>query len=112
MGSGCVKMESEMTLKSLAYGAAGAIVLMGTMAILDAAPASARCAGYASGMQASGKLRFFTEGKARRSWSERARRAYGAEFGNWNRARNKTMNCHKGAPGGTWYCTARGRACN
>jgi len=101
-----------MIVKRFAYGAASAFVLVGVMAIADAAPASARCVGPVTGEQASGRVRFFTEGKARRNWSERARRRFGAEFANWNLARNKTMNCYKGAPGQTWYCRATARACN
>ena len=101
-----------MTLKGLARAAAGAVVLVGAMAILDAAPASARCAGYVSGATVSGKIRFFTQSKARRNWSARARKAYGRAFDKWSLARNRNISCSKRAPGGTWYCRARGRACN
>jgi hypothetical protein len=92
-------------------GGAGAVALVGVLAIADASPADARCRDQVTGQQASGRVRFFTEGKARRSWGERARR-YGAEYANWSLARDKTMNCYKGAPGQTWYCRARGRPCN
>jgi len=82
------------------------------MAVVDAAPASARCRDHVSGREESGKIRFFTEGKARRNWSERVRRRYSAEYDNWNLARRKTMVCRKGAPGRTWYCRAAATPCN
>jgi hypothetical protein len=63
--------------KSFVYGLAGAAVLLGGAAILDSAEAKRdrdpRCRGMVYGDEVRGNIRFFTEGKARRSWSAKVR---------------------------------------
>jgi hypothetical protein len=99
-----------MARNRVAYGAAGAMALLGIM--LAAGSAEARCRGMVDGEEARGQIRFFTEGKARRNWSARVTRRYSAEYANWSLARERRMNCRKRMPGRTWHCVAHGIACN
>jgi hypothetical protein len=101
-----------MTISRFAYGVAGAAMLTAAFTVGGATPASALiCVGGISGQQATGKIRFFTEGKARNTWSARTRVVFGPRFSSWNIARNKRMNCYKAAPGSTWYCMATANPC-
>ena len=101
-----------MTSKTILRGAAAAAVLSVGLLIGGASPASALvCVGGVSGQQVTGKIRFFTEGKARSAWSTRARARFGPQFARWNSARNKRMNCYKAAPGATWFCQATASPC-
>jgi hypothetical protein len=104
-----------MLRKSLVCGAVGAITLVGFLAaVVDTAEAQRgpRCRGMVTGDEAKGQIRFFTEGKARRSWSSKVTRRYSAEYASWGLAQERRMNCRKRMPGRTWHCTAQGIACN
>jgi hypothetical protein len=102
-----------MTFKRFAYAAVGAAMLTGPLVIISATPASAVCHAPITGDWVTGTVRVFTEGKARSNWASKVRGIWGGSFAHWvNRARNKTMNCRKTAPGQTWHCQARARPCN
>ncbi len=105
-----------MARMSFVYGLAGAAVLLTGAAILDTAQAKRerepRCRNMVYGEELSGTIRFFTEGKARNSWTAKVRDRYSPEYANWSLARERKMNCRKGKPGRSWHCKAQGIPCN
>ena len=101
-----------MTLKHSAYAAAVAVALFGATAILDAAPASARCRGLVRGEMAHGALQSFTEISARSKWRAAVRARYGSRYTRWAVATDKNVDCKKGEPGRRWHCRASARACD
>lgn len=101
-----------MALKSSAYAAAAAVALFGVTAILDAAPASARCRGLVRGDMAHGTLQTFTEISARSKWRTAVRARYGSSYARWGAATDKNVDCRKGEPGHRWHCRAVARACD
>jgi len=105
--------RADMKLRSLAQGAAAAAVLFGTMAILDATPASARCRGnIVRGETAHGTLQTFTEISARSKWRSAVRARYGSTYTRWAVAEDKNVDCKKGEPGKRWHCRAVARPCD
>ena len=101
-----------MALKSSAYAAAVAVALFGAMAILDAAPASARCRSLVRGEAAHGTLQTLTEISARSKWRSAVRARYGTRYTRWAVATDKNVDCKKGEPGRRWHCRAVARACD
>jgi hypothetical protein len=101
-----------MTLKLVGKGAAAAAVLFGGMAILDAAPASARCRGMVRGDTSHGALQTLTEISARSKWRSAVRARYGSTYTRWSVAVDKNVDCKKGEPGHRWHCRALARPCD
>ncbi len=102
---------TAMTARSLAYGAVGAVALLGGMAILDATPASARCRAPVESA-ASGVFQNPTQLVARNRWRSEVRRRYGLSYSRWGRATGKVERCNKISPGRRWHCIARARPCD
>jgi hypothetical protein len=105
-------MENGMALKSSVYAAAAAVALFGVTAILDAAPASARCRNVVRGEMAHGTLQTLTEISARSKWRSAVRARYGSRYTRWSVATDKNVDCKKGEPGKRWHCRASARACD
>ena len=102
-----------MSLKSSAFTAAVAVALIGAAAILDAAPASARCRGsLVRGDMAHGPFQTFTEISARSKWRSAVRARYGSTYTRWAVATDKNVDCKKGEPGKRWHCRAVARPCD
>lgn len=106
------RREKRMTPRKLAQGAAAAALVLGATAILDAAPASARCRALVRGDMAHGALQSFTEISARSKWRSAVRARYGSGYTRWGAAVDKNVDCRKGEPGHRWHCRALARPCD
>ena len=102
-----------MKVKHIAYGALGAAVVAAGVSFGSATPAGAAClSARVAGIQATGRIRFLVERRARLNWTASVRELDGRRFGNWNYARDRSMNCRRERPSDPWECTARGRPCD
>jgi hypothetical protein len=101
-----------MTFRTLAQGVAATAALLAVMAVVDAAPASARCRGMVRGDMAHGALQTFTEISARSKWRSAVRARYGSTYTRWSVAVDKNVDCKKGEPGHRWHCRALARPCD
>jgi hypothetical protein len=101
-------LSSATNLTAVAVLAVG---LVGTLAIFDAAPASAFCRAPLEAY-AQGYLQITTQLASRNRWRNEVRRRYGFPFSRWGLGKDKVERCRKLSPGRRWHCTARARPCD
>ena len=92
-------------------GAAGTAIVLATLAIAAAAPASAACRASREAY-ARGPFQTIAEISARNKWRSEVRQRYGVRYARWSLAQEKTMRCRKVLPGRRWHCVARARPCS
>jgi hypothetical protein len=85
---------------------AAVISIAGTSGAVRAA---AICADTVKSGFASGKTEAEAQAAATTWWSSRAG-ALGEGYQDWNRAKDKSLNCHSG-PSGSFKCTASAKPC-
>jgi hypothetical protein len=93
------------------FAIATGLSMLAGASVVTATTASAECRGFVQA-HAEGTFKTATELLSRARWRSEVGERYGAAFGFWHKAVEKSTRCFKSDPGNTWTCTARGKPCD